>query len=185
MSILISIAKSKFAAILIGPAGVGIVGVLNSTLNVISGITKFGLDVSAVKEIAFFKDKDQNKVERIILALRRIIWLTGIFGSVVTLVLSYWLSYLAFGNSDYTYSFILISVAVLFNQLTTGNTAILQGLRHLKDLAKSTVWGSFASLLVIIPCYYYLGLDGIIPVIILTSFFVVSDFRNSKNFFLA
>ena len=56
-SVLISIAKSKFAAVLIGPAGVGIVGVLNSTLNVISGITKFGLDVSAVKEIAFFKDK--------------------------------------------------------------------------------------------------------------------------------
>ncbi|MFK2819733.1 O-antigen translocase [Flavobacteriaceae sp. LMIT009] len=167
--VLISIAKSKLAAILIGPAGVGIVGVLNSTLNVISGITKFGLDVSAVKEIAFFKDKDEQKVERIILALRRITWLTGLLGSVVTIALSYWLSELVFGNSDYTYSFILISVAILFNQLTTGNTAILQGLRHLKDLAKSAVWASFTSLLVIIPCYYYLGLDGIVPVIILTS----------------
>jgi PST family polysaccharide transporter len=99
-----------------------------------------------------------------------------------TIVLSYWLSQLVFGNSDYVFSFVLISVAVLFNQLTTGNTAILQGLRHLKDLAKSTVWASFASLLAIIPLYYFLGLDGIVPVIILTSLFTfLFSWYFSKN----
>lgn len=167
--VLISIAKSKFAAIFIGPAGVGIVGLLNSTLNVISGITRFGLDISAVKEIAFFKNKDPQKVSRIILTVRRLTWLTGLLASIVTITLSSWLSRLVFGNTDYTISFILISVAVLFNQLTTGNLAILQGVRRLKELAKATVWASFVSLLIIIPLYYYFGLKGIVPVIILSS----------------
>ena len=171
ISILISIAKSKFAAILIGPAGVGIVGLLNSTLTIISGITRFGLDISAVKEIAFFKEKDENKVARIILSVKRVTWITGLLGTLVTLILANWLSELVFGNQDFTTSFMLISVAILFNQIATGNFAILQGVRNLKPLAIATVWASFASLLCIVPLYYYFGLKGIVPVLILTSFF--------------
>lgn len=175
LSVLISIAKSKFAAILIGPAGMGIVGVLNSTLNVIIGFTKLGLDVSAVKEISASKEKDEVKTSKIVNVLTRLTWITGVLGAVITLVLSTWLSQLAFGNSSHTFSFMLLSLAVLFNQLTVGNLAVLQGLRKLKKLAKATLWASFSSLLVIVPLYYYYGISGIVPAIIsisiLTYFF--------------
>tara|TARA_R110002073_G_scaffold95059_1_gene220903 strand:+ start:1580 stop:3055 length:1476 start_codon:yes stop_codon:yes gene_type:complete len=175
LGVLISIAKSKLAAILIGPAGIGIVGVLNSTLNVIIGFSKLGLDVSAVKEIAALKGHDEAKVVKIINVLRRLCWITGILGALITIVLSSWLSQLAFGNTSHTVSFMLLSLAVLFNQLTVGNLAILQGLRKLKKLAKASLWGSFGSLLVIVPLYYYYGISGIVPAIIsisiLTYFF--------------
>ncbi len=175
LGVLISIAKSKLAAILIGPAGIGIVGVLNSTLNVIIGFSKLGLDVSAVKEISALKGHDEAKVEKIINVLRRLCWFTGILGALITIVLSSWLSQLAFGNTSHTVSFMLLSLAVLFNQLTVGNLAILQGLRKLKKLAKASLWGSFGSLLVIVPLYYYYGISGIVPAIIsisiLTYFF--------------
>jgi len=175
LGVLISIAKSKLAAILIGPAGIGIVGVLNSTLNVIIGFSKLGLDVSAVKEIAALKGHDEVKVVKIINVLRRLCWITGILGAIITIVLSSWLSQLAFGNTSHTVSFMLLSLAVLFNQLTVGNLAILQGLRKLKKLAKASLWGSFGSLLVIVPLYYYYGINGIVPAIIsisiLTYFF--------------
>ena len=175
LSVLISIIKSKLAAILIGPAGIGIVGVLNSSLNVIIGFAKLGLDVSAVKEISASKDKDEFKTSKIVNVLTRLVWITGIFGAFVTLVLSSWLSQLAFGNSSHTVSFILLSLAVLFNQLTVGNLAVLQGLRKLKKLAKASLLASFSSLLVIIPLYYYYGISGIVPAIIsisiLTYFF--------------
>lgn len=175
LGVLISIAKSKLAAILIGPAGIGIVGVLNSTLNVIIGFSKLGLDVSAVKEIAALKGHDEAKVVKIINVLRRLCWITGILGALITIVLSSWLSQLAFGNTSHTVSFMLLSLAVLFNQLTVGNLAILQGLRKLKKLAKASLWGSFGGLLVIVPLYYYYGINGIVPAIIsisiLTYFF--------------
>ena len=180
--ILISIAKSKFAALFIGPAGVGIVGLLTNTLTIISTITRLGLDLSAVKEIAFLKAKDESKVDRIILAVKRVTWLTGLLGAFITFLLSSWLSNLVFGNETYTISFILIAIAVLFNQLASGNLAILQGLRQLRKLAKASVWASFVSLLVIIPLYYYLGIDGIVPVIILSSFFTfIFSWLFSKN----
>jgi len=171
LGVLISIAKSKLAAILIGPAGIGIVGVLNSTLNVIIGFSKLGLDVSAVKEISAFKEKDITKTLRTIYVLRRLCWVTGLLGAIITFALSPWLSELAFGDSSHTISFMLLSLAVLFNQLTVGNLAILQGLRRLKKLAKASLWGSFFSLIVIIPLYYYYGISGIVPAIILISFF--------------
>lgn len=167
LSVLISIIRSKIAAIFIGPAGLGIIGILNSTLNLIIGFTKLGLDVSAVKEISTV-----NKgVSRTIAVLKRLTWLTGILGAVITIILSPWLSKVAFGNTDYTFSFIFISIAVFFNQLAVGNLAVLQGLRKLKDLAKATLWASFCGLLAIIPLYYYFGIEGIVPVIILTSIF--------------
>jgi len=65
-SVLVSIAKSKFAAIFIGPSGIGILGLLNSTLDLIIGFTKLGLDVSAVKEISATKEEYTNKVSRVI-----------------------------------------------------------------------------------------------------------------------
>ena len=40
------------AALFIGVAGVGIYGVLSSTLNFIQALTRCGLDITAVKEIA-------------------------------------------------------------------------------------------------------------------------------------
>jgi PST family polysaccharide transporter len=171
LGVLISITKSKLAAILIGPAGIGIVGVLNSTLNVIIGFSKLGLDVSAVKEISAFKEKNHQKTLKIINVLRRLCWITGLLGAIITLVLSSWLSQLVFGNSSHVASFMFLSMAVLFNQLTVGNIAVLQGLRKLKKLAKASLWGSFFSLIIIVPLYYYYGINGIVPAIILISFF--------------
>mgnify|MGYP000651613801 CR=1 FL=1 len=170
-SVLISIAKSKLAAILIGPIGIGIVGVLSSTLNVIIGFTKLGLDVSAVKEISALKEKDNSKTTKVISALKRLCWFTGLLGAVVTFVFSSWLSKLVFGNATHTISFMLLSLAVLFNQLTVANLSILQGLRKLKNLAKASLWGSFFGLIVIVPLYYYYGINGIVPALILIAFF--------------
>jgi PST family polysaccharide transporter len=170
--VLVSIVKSKFAAIFLGPAGIGVLGVLNATLNVIIGFFKLGLDISAVKEISVsYEESAPAKTSMTINVLKRLTWITGILGSTVTIISSSWLSQIAFGNSDHTISFVVISIAIFFNQLTVGNLAILQGLRKLRNLAKATVWASFCSLLTIIPLYYYFGISGIVPVIVLNSIF--------------
>jgi len=169
VNIVISIIRSKFVAIFLGPIGMGIAGLLNSTINVVSELTKLGLDTSAVKEIAFFKSVDEDKLLRLINALRRIIWFTGILSLVSTVVFSSLLSQLTFGNTDYTWSFIWISLALLFKQLTYGELAILQGLRKLKHLAKSNLYASFIGLFFVIPLYYFFRIDGIVPAIIISA----------------
>lgn len=171
LTIIISLIRSKFIAVFLGPAGIGIIGLLNSTLGLIIGFTNAGLDTSAVKSIsAANNDNDKVKIRTEVTVLKRFIWFTGIFGTLITIFLSSWLSKLTFGTTDYTFAFILISITVLFKQLTSGQLAILQGLRRLKDQAKASLAGSFFGLLVTIPLYYYLRNDAIVPSIIIISF---------------
>lgn len=168
--IVISIVRSKFVALLLGPAGMGIVGLLTSTTGLVAGLTNFGLGTSAIKNISEANATgDEQRISTVISVMRRLVWITGILGAVVTLLFSPWLSQFTFGNKEYTASFAWISATLLFSQLSTGELVLLQGLRKLRDLAKANVYGSIAGLLITVPLYYRFGVEGIVPVIILTA----------------
>lgn len=182
-SIIISLIRSKIIAILLGPLGMGIAGLLNSTINLIGGFTKLGLDTSAVKEISSAQtSKDVDKTPLIVSSLNRLVWITGILAMILTIVFSPLLSQMAFGNSNFIFAFIWVSIALLFKQLTDGKSAIFQGLRKFKYLAKSNVIGSFVGLIITIPLYYYFRIDAIVPAIIVTSLvsFILSWFFSRK-----
>lgn len=169
--IVISVIRSKFVAILLGPAGMGIVGLLTATTGLVSGLTNFGLGTSAVKNISEADaTNDHDRVTIVITVLRRLVWFTGILGALVTLVFSPLLSQFTFGNKEYTLAFVWISITLLLNQLSTGELVLLQGLRRLRQLAKANVYGSLAGLVISIPLYYRWGVKGIVPVIIITAF---------------
>lgn len=170
-------------ALLLGPAGIGVLGLFNSTILLISSLTNFGLGISGVKDIATAKEsKNHQRIAKVSTVVRRLVWITGVFGALVTLILSSWLSEIAFGNTDYTLAFVWLSSTVLLKQLASGQFVILQGLRRLKDLAKANMIGSALGLVVSVPLYYYLRLDGIVPGLIVTAVFtyVVSLYFGKK-----
>ncbi|MDD4606383.1 MAG: O-antigen translocase [Dysgonamonadaceae bacterium] len=168
--IIISIIRSKFVAVLLGPAGMGVVGLLTSTTGFISALSNFGLGTSAVKNISESNaTQDEHRIATVIAVMRKMVWITGLLGAVLTLALSPWLSQITFGNKDYTIAFVWISITLLFNQLSTGQMVLLQGLRKLQSLAKANLFGSIVGLLITVPLYYKFGVKGIVPVIILTS----------------
>lgn len=175
--ILIQIAKSKFVAVLLGPSGMGIQGLLTSTTNLIAAITNCGLGASSIKNVAEANSKgDEYRIALIITILRKWVWATGLLGALLTLIFSPWLSQLTFGNNEYTFAFVWISVTLLLNQLSSGQMAILQGMRKLKYLANANLSGSVLGLLVSVPFYYYFAINGIVPAIIASS--VVSVIRS-------
>lgn len=168
--ILIEIVKQKFIAILLGPTGMGIRGLYISTTQLIQGLTAMGLSSSAVKNIAEANGSgDFQKISRVVIVLRRLVWFTGLLGMIVVIAFSPILSKSTFGNYDYTIPFIFLSVTLLFQQLSAGQSVILQGMRKLKHLAKSGVLGSFFGLIISIPIYYFFGVKGIVPTLILNS----------------
>ena len=169
-NIIISIIRSKFIAVLLGPAGMGIAGLLTSTTGLISGLTSFGLGTSAVKNIAAANGTgNQTRIAIVVTVFRRWVWITGILGLLVTLGLSPWLSELTFGNRDYTLAFVWISITLLFTQLSTGQLVVLQGMRKLQYLAKANLAGSAIGLIITVPLYYWYGIDAIVPAIIIAS----------------
>jgi len=177
-NILISVIRSKAIAIIVGPIGFGVIGLFTSALRIIGDFTKIGLDTSAVKEISEQNaNPDNSKVAEIISVLENIIWVTGTLGALLTIVFSKVISQLTFGNTDYTYAFVWLSIAILFTQLTKGKTAILQGTRRLKKLASANLISSSISLLISLPLYYFFKIDGIVPALIGTSLITFGIFK--------
>ncbi|HET6559128.1 MAG TPA: O-antigen translocase [Prolixibacteraceae bacterium] len=169
-NIIISVIRSKFVAVLLGPNGMGIMGLFLSTIGIISKGTNFGLETSAVKDIAAASGTgNEKRIGIVATVIQRMVWVTGLIGLVITALFSPWLSQLTFGNRDYSLAFVWLSITILINQLSNGQLVILQGLRKLKYLAKANLSGSLISLFVTIPLYYIWGLDGIVPSIIGTS----------------
>lgn len=171
LNIVISIVRSKFTAVLLNPEGIGIAGLLTSTTGIVATLTNCGLSTSAVKNIAASSETgDYEKITKVVTVLRRLVWATGLLGTVTVAFMSSWLSQLTFGNKDYTFAFVWISITLLLQQLSSGQMVILQGLRKLRYLAKANVAGSIIGLLVSVPLYYFWRLDGIVPVIVISSF---------------
>ncbi|MEN2412981.1 oligosaccharide flippase family protein [Flavobacterium mesophilum] len=169
-SILISVVRTKLIAVFIGPAGMGIIALLNSTLGVLSSISGFGIETSSVKSISEnYKNDDLKTVSKTIQIVKKIVFFTGIFGMFLTLAFSKILSIITFGDSSQTFSFAILSVTILFKQLSSGQLAVLQGLRSFQFLAKANLYGNLFGLLFSVPLYYFLKIDAILPTIIIAS----------------
>jgi O-antigen/teichoic acid export membrane protein len=169
-NILIGIIRSKFIAVLLGTTGMGIAGLLTSTTSLITWLTNFGLGSSAVRDVAeAHAQQNKQRVSIVVTTLRRLVWFTGLLGTFVTLILAPWLSELTFGNKDYTYPFMFLSITLLFSQLCAGQDVLLQGTRNLRYLAKASLLGSVLGLLVTVPLYYFLGINGIVPALVIAS----------------
>ncbi|GAB6282655.1 MAG: O-antigen translocase [Ignavibacterium sp.] len=170
INIIISIVRSKFIAVLLGPLGMGIAGLLNSNTNFIGSITNFGLGTSAIRDIsAAYSNGNEDRIAKVISVFRRLVWITGSLGMLCVIFLAPWLSKITFGNKNYTFAFILISSTLLFSQISSGQDVLLQGTRQLKYLARAMITGSIVGLLTTIPLYFFLRIKGIVPAIIINA----------------
>ena len=179
----ISIVRSKVLAVLIGPAGYGIFGILNTTVEMAKGLTGFSIETSGVKNISEAQlsenPSDVNKTSSLII---KIALLTGLIGVLLTALFSKYLSYLAFKNDDGILLIILVSFSILFKQITSAQSAIFQGLSKLKFLAKVNFYTNLFSLLITLPLYFFFRVNAIVPAIVLSSItgVVVSVFFYKK-----
>lgn len=168
--ILISVIRSKIVALLLGPSGVGILGLFQSATVMIQSVTSMGLSTSAVRDVSEAHSTGETRqVARVVTTLRRLVWVTGLLGTLVVIILSPILSQASFGNKDYVIPFIFLSIVLLLDQLSAGQKVLLQGTRRLKDLAKASTFGAAIGLVVTVPIYYLFGINGIVPTLILNS----------------
>ncbi|HMO33815.1 MAG TPA: O-antigen translocase [Lacibacter sp.] len=169
-NILLTIIRSKVVAVLLGTAGVGLMGMFSATTSLIASISNLGIGFSAVRTVSEAAATDNRSlISRTIITLRRWAVLTGLGGALITLVLAPQLSAWTFGNDTYTWAFVWLSATLFFQALTSGELALLQGMRRLQHLAKANVMGSVCGLLVSLPLYYWLGVEGIVPALIATA----------------
>jgi antigen flippase len=166
----IGLIRTKIVAVLLGPAGVGLVGLYLAITGFVEIIVGLGLRSSGIRELADSAGRgDVTSVGTTARALNCAGWLSGVAGCLLTVAMAYSLSMWVFDSPSHAVNLGLLGVTILLNSLFGIQTAILQGLRHIGDLARLSILGAVTTTLIAAPLYLWLRQDGIVPVLILTS----------------
>lgn len=162
-NIAIGIARAKAMALLLGPAGVGLAGLYNSVVDVATTVAGMGIGSSGVREIAAAVGSgDTEQIARTTIVLRRVSIVLGLLGAAFLITFSVPLSKLTFGSAKYAAAICLLSAAVLFKLISAGQSALIQGMRRISDLAKMGVWGALFGTVITIALVFFLREQGIV-----------------------
>ena len=168
--ILIGVLKNKLVAVLLGPFGMGINGLLTTNTHLVKSFTDLGLQTSAVRDVAqSYESKDSMQIGRIIGILRRLVWITGIIGTLVVFLFAREFSIGSFGTDEFTNAFRIVSVTLFLDQLCVGQTVLMQGTFHYRYMASAALIGSVVGFVVSIPLYFWWRIHAIAPVLVITS----------------
>jgi len=141
LNILVGVVRNKLVAMILGPDGMGLISLFNSTLKLMSDSTNFGISISAVKSISEHFDKnEEEKLADTVKLVRSWSLLAGLLGMFLCIVLSPLLSKFTFSWDGHRLHFILLSPIVALMALSGGELAILKGLRELRKLAVISIF---------------------------------------------
>lgn len=170
--VLVTIVKTKLVSMMLGPTGFGLNESFNRTFNLVRSTTDLGVPFSAVKTVSECSSGglDGQKEESILIA-RTWAFLTAIAGMALLILFSPVFSFWAFdGDWGYTLSFLMLSPMAVFSAVNGCETAIMKGTGMLQQLAKSQLITVFATLCISLPLFYFFGLRGIVPSLVMVSF---------------
>jgi len=150
--------RGKVMAICLGPAGVGLSGILNQVVALESQVLALGLPTVVVKSVAGADVEERTKVESVI---ARLALALCVFGLVLGLVLSPLVAVATFKSFEHLPLVIAASLAVPAAILTSIWCAVIQGRGEVGFLARSQAAFAVVSALVAVPLIWYGGLAGL------------------------
>lgn len=166
--ILINLVRGKFVALILGPEGMGVNSIFSTSATTLTQISSLGLNLAIVKETAAAKSSPAA-LEVIAGVALRLTAITALAGAMICVFCSSWLSRLSFGTDSYSWQFMLLGIAVALMVAGGSRLSLLQGLHEIKRLSKASLVGSITGLVAGVPLYYFFGLHGIVPAIIILS----------------
>lgn len=189
---IVNLVRTKIVAVLLGTNGVGLSSIYNTAIEMIRCVGILGVDTSGIRKISSVVEENQKEghLKREICIFRSWILCLSIFGTLLTLILSPALSYLTFQNNEHIKDFLFLSPCIGLSIFSSGEMAVLKATRKLKELARTSLITTIVATLVIIPFYYYLGMDGVLPAIaavflvnlVVVIFFSGRQFKMSFSF---
>lgn len=168
INILLGIVRTKVMAVVLGPAGVGLVGLYTTITALASTLAGMGIGNSGVRQIAEAAGSgDQARIARTVKTLRRSSLALGALGALLLAALSHPISVLTFGDGEHAVAIMLLGLSVFFGTVSAGQAALIQGLRRIADLAKQNVLGALVGTVLGLPLIWFWGERGIVPLLIL------------------
>ena len=142
-------------------------GLYLSIVNLAETIAGMGINTAGVRQIAAAVGSgEKERIARTAQVLRWSSMALGLAGAASLFLVSGPVSRLTFGSDERAVPVALLSLAVLFRTVGAGQSALIQGLRRITDLAKSSVLGGTLGTAASIALVYLFREKGIVPSLI-------------------
>ncbi|MDE6136692.1 MAG: hypothetical protein K2F97_04385, partial [Muribaculaceae bacterium] len=165
-TIVLSIVRTKFVAVWLGPMGVALNTIFISTQDLITSAVGLNLRSSGVRELSAADEAARPRVAGMLL---RVGVGLAVIGAVITLMLSPALSLWTLGSTSYWWCFALLAAGAGSAIYLDANLAALQAYGRFKALARVTLASALVCTGVAVPLYYGLRLRAVLPVYLITT----------------
>ncbi len=166
------IVRTKAMALLLGPSGVGLLGIYTSIADLVRNVAGLGINSSGVRQIAeAVGSGDTERIACTVTTLRRVALYSGTVGALLLVLLCKPVSWLTFHDYKHAAAVALLALVALFLDISDAQKSLVQGLRRIADLARMNILGAlYGTVFGIAIVYFYwrrgVPEQGVVPSLI-------------------
>jgi PST family polysaccharide transporter len=158
-------------ALLLGPSGIGLIGVYTSIAELARGIAGLGIKSSGVRQIAeAVGTGDTQKIARTVTTLRRVAFYSGASGAMLLALLAKPIAKISFGDYERAGAVAMLALVVFFMDISEAQAALVQGMRRIADLARMSVLGALYGTVFSIVIVFFFREPGLVPSLVCVAF---------------
>ena len=163
LNIVIGLVRTKAAALLLGPSGIGLIGLFQNLMGMASTVSGLGFGTAGTRQIA--EARGRNDVEAIAAARRALFWgtmgLAGIGASVLWVFRSA-IAETVLGDARLAGEVGWLALGVSLTVAAGSQGALLTGLRRIGDIARVSVLSALFSTLLGVGALWIWGRDALL-----------------------
>jgi O-antigen/teichoic acid export membrane protein len=169
-NIIISLVRTKVVALLLGPSGIGLIGLFNGLIAAGSTVAALGFGNVGVRQISdAVGQSDPKHLETVRRALFVGTLVLAIIGGAVFWLLRDLLATFVLKNQDFGSQVGWLAIAVSLNVLAGSQVALLNGLRRIADLARLSIFSALLASILGIPILLIWKEHGVVAYLLLSS----------------
>jgi PST family polysaccharide transporter len=168
ITIVVGLFRTKVVALLLGPAGIGLIGLFQSLMTTASVISSFGFGTVGTRQIVEATEKSDDSA--IIVTRQTLFWGTLILafiGSLIFWLLRGILATQVLNDPSMADDVGWLAIGVALTVVTGSQSATLNGLRRIGDLAKINIATAVISTGLGILVLFFLGNRGVLIFVII------------------
>lgn len=169
INILIGLVRVKVAAVLLGPAGIGLMGLFSNLISTASTVAALGTGTVGTRQIA--EAAGRNDQQAVAVSRRALVWCTlmlATFGSVVFWLLRGTLATHVLNDPSLSGEVGWLALGVGLGVAGGSQSALLNGLRRIGDLARVSVYSAALATIIGVGVLLIWHQEGLIVYLLLT-----------------
>lgn len=167
INIAIGLIRVKVAAVLLGPAGMGLISLYTGLVSTASVVATMGSDTIGTRQVASAMSKADE--HQLAVVRRAMIWgvlLLAIFGGLLVWSLREIIAVHVLGGVQHSNDIGWLSLGVALSVASASQSALIQGMRRIGDIARLSVFSSAISTLLGVVLIWQWGTAGLIAFVL-------------------